>query len=223
MNQSANMIVELNRIFTILNKSLFGGNLEPITYTIQPKKKVSLRWTNDIESMVIGADFINLEHREILGLILHEMVHVSNHQHRLPDVTTNQYHNKNFLQAALNVGFVVIKHKTQGWSITSNIYPRNVVEKNFVKRPNKDVVRIKNDTFYSIVVNRQVLKDGCIDIKNKIKGEKPTKTFFLKYQCNCSPPHNSIRSGRRPDGPNAPNLMCLDCRSTFQCVTDLDG
>ena len=221
MNQSANMIAELDRIFMIFNKAFFGGNLEPITYTIQPKKKFSLRWLN--ESMVIGAEFIDLEHTEILSLILHEMVHISNHQNRLLDVTTNQYHNKNFLKTALDVGFVVIKHKTQGWSITSTMYPRNVVEKAFVKCPNKDIFRLRNNIFDSTIIDKQLLKTGCVDIKNRIKNEKPTKNFFLKYQCNCTPPHNSIRSGRRPDGPNAPNLMCLDCRSIFQCVTDLDG
>jgi len=221
-NKPTNLIAELERIFDVLNQALFGGKLEPVNFALQPKKKVSLRWMPDIEGMVVGADFSKLEYGEILAAMLHEMIHVANQQKGLPDVTTNQYHNKNFLQAALEVGLVVIKHKTQGWAITSTVYPRNVVERVFIKRPNKDAVRRRNDAFDSITMDKAILKAGRADIRERIKSQKPTKTYFLKYQCNCQPPHNSIRSGRRPDGPNALNIQCLNCRSQFECVTELD-
>lgn len=219
---SAKLIIELEQIFDILNQGLFGGELESVNFTIQLKKKVSLRWIPDIERMVIGADFSKLELGDIPAVMLHEMIHISNHQKGLLDVTANQYHNKHFLKAAMDVGFVVIKHKTQGWAITSTIYPRNVVQHIYIKHPNKDAIRRRNDSFKSIAMNSGVFKAGLADLRDRIKIEKPTKTYFLKYQCNCPPPHNSIRSGRRPDGPNALNIQCMNCRTQFECITVLD-
>lgn len=47
--------------------------------------------------------------------------------------------------------------------------------------------------------------------------------YFMKYQCKCKPPHNSIRSGCRPDGPNRLNIICKDCGQPFTCVEDGRG
>lgn len=215
-------ISELERAFDHLNKSLFDGKLTSVPFSIQIKKKIVIRWSPEIDSISIGMDVTKLEFGEILVALLHEMIHIANHQAGLPDVTTNQYHNKYFLQQALKVGLVVIKHKTQGWAITGNVFPRNVVERVFIKRPAKENQKARVDAFNSIELDKSAYKDFQADIRDKIKLEKPTKTYFLKYQCNCPPPHNSIRSGRRPDGPNALNIQCQDCRSQFECVTDLD-
>lgn len=222
MENKTAIVSELEAAYEVLNRSLFEGKLQPVPIVIQPKRKVSLRWMPDIMSLVIGADFTKLEYAEVPGLFLHEIIHVSNYQRGLTDVTTNQYHNKSFLQCALEVGLVVIKHKTQGWAITSTVYPRNVVEKVFIKRPNKDAINRRNDAFDLVKIDKTAFKMGRADVRERIKTEKPPKTYFLKYQCNCPPPHNSIRSGRRPDGPNALNIQCLNCRSQFECVTELE-
>lgn len=213
---------EVKRAFNILNENLFDGKLEEVSVSIQPKKKHALKWMSDIKSLIIGGDFIKLEFNEILGTLLHEMIHIMNFQRGISDVTINQYHNKHFLEYALKVGFVVIKHKTQGWSITTTIYPRNVVECFHVKKPNKDSINLRNQIFNLIDLKKSVIKHGNVEIRNFVRDEKPTKTFFLKYQCNCLPPHNSFRSGRRPDGLNRLNVQCLDCSSKFECVTPLD-
>lgn len=212
------IVVELDRIYRVLNDALFGSKLNIVPIAIQARKKVSLRWQADAETLILGSELCNIQNSELGGLLLHEMVHVYNHQRGIADVTTNQYHNKYFLQTALSVGLIVIKHKTQGWSITSTIYPRNVIEKAYIKRPNKEAWAARNKVFSSITLDQNAFKIAVRDIKDRNRVDKPTKTFFLKYQCNCPPPHNSIRSGRRPDGPNAPNVMCKDCRSDFVCV-----
>ena len=216
------ILTELERVFQILNNGLFDGKLQSVALSVQSKRKVSLRWMQDLESLVVGSDFPKLEYGEILGTILHEMIHIGNFQRGFTDVTTNQYHNKYFLQSALELGLVVIKHKTQGWAITSTVFPRNVVERVYIKRPSKESVKKRIEIFNSIELDKAVFKQGRADIREKIRSEKPPKTYFLKYQCNCLPPHNSIRSGRRPDGPNALNIQCLNCRSQFECVTDLE-
>jgi hypothetical protein len=216
------IILELEKTFQILNDSLFEGKIKPVSFSVQIKKKTSLKWTSELNSIIIGGDILKLELKEIPGILLHEMIHIFNVQQQVVDVTTNQYHNKSFLQLALGVGFYVIKHKTQGWAITGTIFPRNVIQRDYIKRPTKEKRKLRNETFNSIQFDVSAFKLGQADIREKIKLEKPTKTFFLKYQCNCPPPHNSIRSGRRPDGPNALNIQCQNCRSQFECVTDLE-
>lgn len=214
-------IVELEQAFSQLNKFLFNGKIKKVPFSIHVKKKVVLRWVPESKTIAIGLDIAKLEFGEILGVLLHEMIHIVNDQADLPDVTTNQYHNKYFLQQALAVGFVVIKHKTQGWAITGTVFPRNVIERAYIKRPTRENVLKRVKAFDAIELDKNLFKELQNDIKGKTKLEKPTKTYFLKYQCNCLPPHNSIRSGRRPDGPNALNIQCLNCRSQFVCVTDL--
>jgi hypothetical protein len=216
------MINELQRIYQELNKSLFSGKLKPVTIAVQVKKKVSLRWFSDSETLIIGSEFLDLEYNQIPASLLHEMVHIYNFQRDVIDVTINQYHNKFFLQSALESGLIVIKHKTQGWSITSTFYPRNVTERIFVKRPSKDAIQKRITAFSNLNIDKNIFKSGKKEIISKIKSERPTKTYFLKYECQCSPPHNSIRSGRRPDGPNALNIKCQNCDSLFECVTELD-
>lgn len=216
------LIAELEQAFQVINEVLFEGKLKPVPIVVQTKRKVSLRWSPDSESIIIGSDFPKLEYAEIPGVFLHELIHVANHQRGVVDVTTNQYHNKHFLECALQVGLVVIKHKTQGWAITSTVFPRNVVERVFIKRPNKDAVTRRDTAFGKLNIDKAAYRGGRAEVRERIKQEKPPKTYFLKYQCNCPPPHNSIRSGRRPDGPNALNIQCLNCRSQFECVTDLE-
>jgi hypothetical protein len=153
--------------------------------------------------------------------LLHEMIHIKNHQEEVQDCTTNHYHNKYFLNVALEVGMVVIKHKTQGWSITTTMLPRNVVERDFVRKPTSENREKCQKAFIAADLDRNLFKRVCTEMRSKAKQEKPTKTFFLKYVCNCPPPHNSIRSGRRPDGPNALNVHCENCHSKFICVSSV--
>jgi hypothetical protein len=223
MDTKPAIVAELERVYTLLNDGLFNGKLQSVPILIQPKKKITLRWLPDQESLVVGSDFTKLANCEIPAAMLHEMIHIANTQRGLTDVTTNQYHNKYFLQAALDAGLVVIKHKTQGWAITTTVYPRNVVERIYIKKPLKEAAARREAVFASIKLEKAVFHSGRTDLRERIKAEKPAKTYFLKYQCNCPPPHNSIRSGRRPDGPNALNIQCLNCRSKFVCVSDLDG
>lgn len=216
------MINEFQRIYQHLNKSLFSNKLKPITIAIQVKKKVALRWFSDSETLIIGSEFLELEYNQIPATLLHEMVHIYNFQRDVTDVTINQYHNKFFLQTATEIGLIVIKHKTQGWSITSTFYPRNVVERIFVKRPSKEAIQKRELAFSTVAVDKNIFKAGKREIISKMKSERPAKTYFLKYECQCPAPHNSIRSGRRPDGPNALNIRCENCESLFECVTELE-
>ena len=223
MDIKNDLVSEIERACEFLNKILFDNKIQPFQIAIQTKKKVAIKWQTDIETLVIGAEFLQLEFNDLLGVLLHELIHISNYQRGIVDVTINQYHNKRFLELANEIGLVVIKHKTQGWGITSTIFPRNIIEKSYIKRPLKKAILRRNKAFEELNFNKKIINEARIEFQNKIKHERPVKTFFLKYECNCSPPHNSIRSGRRPDGPNALNIQCLNCRSEFVCVTDLSS
>lgn len=222
MTEPKQFLRELEKAFNLFNKSLFAGRLEPVGFSIQSKKKVGIRWSSESGTIVIGSDVPKLDLSEIPGVLLHEMIHVANHQENLVDVKANQYHNKYFLHCALDVGLVVIKHKTQGWAITGTLVPRNVVEQVYLKKPTKENAKRLSETFGKLELDKSAFKALQSEIRQKLRVEKPPKTYFLKYQCNCPPPHNSIRSGRRPDGANALNIQCQNCRSKFECVTSLD-
>lgn len=215
-----NVLDEFYRIFDILNESLFENKIEKTPIVIQSKKKVSLRWILE-SGIVIGDEFPSLDKSEIPHLLLHQMIHIFNHQNGNSDITINQYHNKHFLKCALDVGLIVIKHKTQGWAITALNYPRNVVDRIYVKKPSKEAIIERDKALALCNFCKDAYKEISSNIRERIKVERPVKTFFLKYECECPAPHNSIRSGRRPDGPNAPNIKCGDCRASFKCVENL--
>jgi hypothetical protein len=102
------------------------------------------------------------------------------------------------------------------------MYPRNVVQKKYIMKPTRDAATRLGEVFALIKFDKTIFKQAKSEIRQQAKEDKPSKTYFLKYVCNCPPPHNSIRSGRRPDGPNALNIQCQNCHSTFVCVTELD-
>jgi len=215
------IVAELERVFFVLNQDLFEGTINPVPVTIQPKKKVSLRYFPDAKAIVLGSDFPNLDYTDVPPTLLHEMIHIWNEQQGVVDCTTNQYHNKQFLSSALEMGLVVIKHKTQGWAITTTTLPRNVMTKELVRVPSKAAITRRNEVFAALKIDKAAFRQGRSEIRQRVKEEKPSKTYFLKYVCNCPPPHNSIRSGRRPDGPHALNIECKNCHSKFVCVSKL--
>jgi hypothetical protein len=213
--------LEMQEAYQTINKGLFGGVLAPVNFSVLPKRKFTIKFVHEENAIVIGGEFSKLDRADILPQLLHEMVHVYNAQKGIEDVTANQYHTiKYFLPVALSVGLVAIKHKSQGWSITSAVPPRNVVEKEFVRKPDDATIQKRDGVFGNILFDKTLIVKTQEEIKKRADDSKPAKTFFLKYTCNCPPPHNSIRSGRRPDGVNALNIVCMNCRSRFICVSE---
>ena len=200
-NNQDNLVAELTKVFSVFNRFFFSNTLHEPVFHLQVKKKFSIRWVVDIKAFVIGGDFIKTKKDEIPDIILHEMIHAFNSQNNIVDVTLNQYHNK---------------------SITTRSYPRNATEKLFIKKPKIQAVNLRELAFKDLDLNVENLRNLKKHIKDKIKGELPVKNFFLKYECLCPPPHNSVRSGRRPDGPNRLNLVCQDCKAELFCVSDIE-
>ncbi len=205
----------LHGSFEILNKELFGNKLKFLPFVLQRKKKVTLKYEAKDKVLYLGSQIADIDESEIPAILLHEMVHICNDQNEICDVTINQYHNKHFARVAKKVGLYVIKHRTQGWGITSTILPRNIIDSSNLLIPDDKILDKRISVF------KKLTFDEFLDFKayilEKAQLEKPPKTFQLKYVCKCSPPHNSIRSGRRPEGNNPLRIVCLDCRSNFVC------
>ena len=208
-------------VFDGLNASLFGGEIPGAKFTFDISKKFAMRW--DQESVVIGSEFVSLNCLDFLIALVHEMVHMQCRRLRLDDLGINQYHKKDFMSVALSLGFFVVKHKSQGWSIISPVAPRNTTNSLAVKVPVADSNRALCETLDNIKFDREGFKRDMATLQTAIMQNPPSKTFFLKYVCGCPEPHNSIRSGRRPlSGKNHPAAMCKSCGADYVCVSDYD-
>lgn len=141
MNVIGTALTELYRIFDILNREKFDGALKEPVITIQKGKgscmgyftldKVWKDKTNAEDALAADESDensyyeINIDPRyfygrdevEIVGTLLHEMVHYFNKVSDVKDCSGN-VHNKKFKAAAENVGLIVTKGKTVGWGYT---------------------------------------------------------------------------------------------------------
>jgi len=207
------LVQELERLFMHLNKGLFDGRFRLATHVVQPDKKVVFRFVGNTPNsyyITVGGYFGKLKSfKEVLQEYLHEMVHISNWYDHVVDCTTNQYHRREYMDAALKVGFYVSRHKVQGWGITHIDQPRM---KN-THSPDTEVAERLAALIESFSFNKEIFQNSRDEIKRL--ANTPRKVCFLKYVCQCSPPHNSIRSGRRPDGLYPLKIRCEDCNAFF--------
>ena len=214
------MFDSIKRIFNSFNSKFFNSNLILPDIVIDANKKYGLRWEYDKNTFVIGSSFVTYESDDIIASVLHEMVHIYNHNQKISDVNENQYHNMHFVKVALRCGLAVGKDKNQGWSFTS-LNPRASAS---YKEHRFDLLsnQILRDIAVELSVQNHIIEANRNSITVAISNLTPSKVFFLKYECACPAPYNSIRSGRRPDGHNAPDIICDRCKLKFKCVSPLD-
>jgi hypothetical protein len=210
------VLSELERIFTHFNKGFFHNKLTVPAHVIQPDKKLIVRYAPESHHMVVGSKFSATSTLQMVSTYLHEMIHVNNLHNKVGDVTTNQYHNKEFLNGALAVGFYVTRHKSQGWSITTFEKPDEAAE---YHGPSPAALVLCQKNLAGLNVDELLLDKGRGYLLGLSDGKRP-RACFLKYICDCPPPYNSIRSGRRPDSAHAPHIVCKKCDSTFRMVED---
>jgi hypothetical protein len=211
------IIKEIERAFNVLNEKLFGGKIKRPAITLDIKRKVSIRFIGGV--IYIGSEFPQLDLHDVLACLLHEMIHVLNFQNKVIDCTANQYHNKKyFLSVALAVGLVVSKHKAQGWSLTTTSIPKGGFNPDILQIPPKQAIQKRVKAFSEVALNRAAYNEAKAYIEANRPG--PAAPCFLKYICKCPPPHNSIRSGRRPDGPHPLRITCQECGGQFTCVDE---
>lgn len=207
------MLKTIEETFKKLNSELFSGQLRVPNIQVDVSRKYIMRWEVAGNFLYIGAPFAKAQPLTVMEALVHEMLHMQNHMNGITDVKANQYHNTKFLKSALALGFYVRRHPSQRWSITTVHMPSAGCHK-----PDTEQNKKLSDVLENINICPSRLEKDIAFVKQTLVDSKPAKSFFLKYQCNCPPPHNSIRSGRRPDSPHAPDILCRKCQGVFSCV-----
>ncbi len=119
---------KLNELFKVADGLCFQSyfsNLETyegsqVIVTVQPKGKheaygwfiTKETWINDQERRLyeinLSAEYLNRDLQDIIGTLVHEMVHLYNHTKHIQDCSRKgTYHNKNFKYQAENSGLIV--------------------------------------------------------------------------------------------------------------------
>jgi hypothetical protein len=214
---TSRLLKEVERSFHHFNIHLFDEQipLPSFLQSIDRRQGIRFSASEDGNSLIaLGYEVCRLEVGDLLGELLHEMVHAYNHVRGLIDVTSNQYHNGVFLEGALRIGLCVVRHKTRSWGYTF-IEPRlGTLEQRLATEEARANLAglIQHLNFDTTIL--LACRAGL-----KIKKDRP-KQFLIKWVCDCPPPHNSIRSGRRPHSQHAPRLRCETCKTLLRPEDD---
>jgi hypothetical protein len=123
----------LENLFAKLNEKMFDGSLVMPTITIMTKGNhkafgwisVGERWIDGDgvakhKELNMSAEYMSRPFREIVGTLVHEMVHIANMQDGIQDTSRGYtYHNEKFKSRAESVGLHIEKADGIGWSVTS--------------------------------------------------------------------------------------------------------
>ncbi len=110
----------------------------------------------------LSAEHLNRSLEEIVGTVIHEMVHYKNLIDGVKDTSSGQYHNKKFLIAAESVGLVVEKGK-RGFAYTSL---------------SEDLKKwVDEQNFYS---------DAFRFFRMMVENTTKAKTKMKKWECGCT-------------------------------------
>lgn len=202
---------ELYKAFDILNRDKFDSSLPLPVITMQRLKgnvyghfTINKVWINKDDTENETYHEINIDPRwfqerkpdEIIGTLLHEMVHYFNKINNIKDCS-GKIHNKKFKEKAESVGLIVEKSKSCGYGITSL--------SNELKK------------YIAIEINpiETVFKYYC---KNEGKEQKPKNKRIFNYVC----PH----CGQTVKGKEFINIKCGNCdipMKMLETKTEIDN
>ena len=214
---------ELYKAFDLFNQKYFGNELPITAITIQSSghKRNSMGWCTTSEvwgdkegkikmyEINLTAEFLDLDFHETMDTLLHEMVHLFHMVKGIKDTSRKgTYHNKNFKNKVLEIGFEYKEDKPDslhGWSFA------RIGEK--VKREidamniNKEVFSISRKGFYYY----QQIDNGSspeeIDIQSG-RGTGGSNPSTFKWVCeDCG---LIMRSSKKDV-----NVICGDCNKTL--------
>lgn len=212
--QIKSFVKEICDLHKSLNNLFFDGMLRNSNFHFDFKEKNSIVWSGKFQMFLIGNQ---IKFEFLIEDLIHNMIHSYNEQINVIDVV-KQYHNKNFSNKAIELGFYVIKHRTQGWGLITQNYPRNVIIVSNIKIPKKSKIEERISLLKNLQYNKVLVENFC----NSLQQPKPSKTFFFKWVCGCPDPHNSIRCGRKPNGKNGLDATCNVCQQKFVCVSNFE-
>ena len=195
------------RWIALLNKQFFNGKLPQITLTVQPdargSKVQSYGWatTNQVwhnantnkayhEINLTATSLENRDVMDIIGTLLHELVHIYNAINEIKDTSSNgHFHNAKFKTACENHGLICEKTDKYGWSETS-----------FTDEARSYICKTITDTDKKAVA---LFRD------QQAKKVSKTRKLYV-YQCPCC--GVKIRASKEV------HLICSDCNEPFVLV-----
>lgn len=151
MNYIPNVIIELERWYSLFNEKYFNNELLPVIITIQKTKPSNLGYITcgkvwkslDGEECYfeinLSAHILHNNVIDIAGVLLHEMVHEDNLIKEIKDCN-NQVHNKKFKISAERVGLEIEHSKKYGFGHST---PGNELKEFIVSEinPNADIFK----------------------------------------------------------------------------------
>lgn len=194
MNVIGQALEELYRIFGILNRDKFNGDLPEPVITIQKGKgsvlghfTVDRTWQNknDIEVSEDnnkGYHEINIDPRwfnsrsaiEVVETLLHEMCHYCNKLSDIKDCNGN-VHNKKFKSLAEEVGLIVEKDKKVGYGYTSLSDELKVYIEETIKPDDKAFEYFRTGIIKTSTIKprkKTLFKYTCPECSQEVKGKK---------------------------------------------------
>jgi hypothetical protein len=198
-----NTIGELNKAFKMINEFYFNNELEDVIITVNTSSKANvLGWftpnkvwdagEKEMHEINLVAENLRRGKMQILQTLFHECLHLWNHQRGVKDTSRgNAYHNKRFLNSALEKGFEFLHDAPDpkiGFSMIT-------------------LTKTTYDTMDS-----WELEDEAFDLARKsFGGAKEKKKTSWKWSCKCDQPQ-IVRTSK-------PELraICPDCKEWFEC------
>jgi len=198
---------ELYRLFKLLNKHFYAGELQTPVIVVQSKgkNKNALGWCTtqkiwrdkdedegkkEYYEITITAEFLFLPIAEIIDTLLHEMIHLFNLQRGKKDCSRNNtYHNTVFKEAAISHGLEVKYNGKHGWNQTT------------LSEDTKKLITsiaIDEDAFRLVRADTDKPRNG---------GRRQSSRKYMCPMCGLI-----IRSTKDVAG----KILCIDCDAEFQ-------
>lgn len=204
-------IEALYKAFDEFNERKFDGEVPRPTITIQTRGNAKAYgwcsvhpiWNGEEKTheINISAEYANRPFLEILGTLLHEMVHLHNISNGIKDCSRGgTYHNKNFKAGAERVGLIVSKSQKYGFSRTE------------VSEELAEEIRefgIDENTFNTARIDFEQAKSEAGETVNPKTGQAKKKSNVIKWTCpECGA---IVRSTKE-----SVNIICGDCMVPFE-------
>ena len=202
----SNTIQALEEAYIKLYNELFYNSLPDVCITIQHGKKrgnmAVLGWystknvwfdsnNNEMFELNITSYCLNQSFIDIIGVLIHEMVHIYCHSQNIEDCVGRK-HNENFKAECEAVGLICEKHKSVGWGLTS-------------------VSLELRDKILALDIDESAYQNKCeeVVVEKEPKEPKPKPVYV------CPSCQEKIKS-RKTDLA----IMCVKCNQHFELILE---
>lgn len=234
---------ELHKAFLIFNDYYFQGELPPTAITIQSSshKRNAMGWCTtrpvwgdrkgkiQMYEINISAEYIDLDFFETMDTLLHEMIHLYHKVKNIQDTSRNNtYHNKNFKNKAIELGFEYASNKPDprhGWTYAR--LGKKAIEQiaKFEIDRSKFIIARKGSVYFKQIqelaqqqadLAEELATEINYDEVEVVAGRETTDILERKpssYKWQCPSCNVSVRSTKKEV-----NIICGECEEDFQKI-----